>query len=104
MVMTNWQATTFLIGGYFDVADASPVFTVVDGLTWMRQSVLRNSMVRQLGVKKTRGQELLFGVYMFRITSSGIKVFAAVQSMPQNQSTLLPPLTIKHRKRSCANR
>jgi len=45
-VMTSWQATTFLIGEYFAETGANPVFTVADGLIWLRQSVQRNSMVR----------------------------------------------------------
>jgi circadian clock protein KaiC len=44
MLMTSWQATTFLLGEYFSEIDANPVFTVADGLIWLRQSVLRNSM------------------------------------------------------------
>ena len=43
MLMTSWQATTFLIGEYFTETDANPVFTVADGLIWLRQSVQRNS-------------------------------------------------------------
>jgi circadian clock protein KaiC len=39
MLMTSWQATTFLIGEYFNETDANPVFTVADGLIWLRQSV-----------------------------------------------------------------
>ena len=46
IMMTGWQATTFLIGEYFSETDENPVFTVADGLIWMRQSVQRNSMVR----------------------------------------------------------
>ena len=48
MLMTSWQATTFLIGEYFTENDPSPIFTVADGLIWLRQSVQRNSVVRQL--------------------------------------------------------
>ena len=48
MQMTSWQATTFLIGEYFTEADPNPIFTVADGLIWLRQSVQRNSMVRTL--------------------------------------------------------
>ena len=47
MLMTSWQATTFLIGEYFSEDDPNPVFTVADGLIWLRQSVQRNSMVRK---------------------------------------------------------
>ena len=39
MLLTSWQATTFLIGEYFNETDANPVFTVADGLIWLRQSV-----------------------------------------------------------------
>jgi circadian clock protein KaiC len=59
MLMTSWQATTFLIGEYFVGVDASPVFTVADGLIWLRQSVQRNSMVRKMEVMKMRGQPTL---------------------------------------------
>jgi circadian clock protein KaiC len=55
MLMTTWQATTFLIGEYFTETDANPVFTVADGLIWLRQSVQRNSMVRKLEILKMRG-------------------------------------------------
>lgn len=76
MEMTGWQATTFLIGEYFTETDANPVFTVADGLIWLRQSVQRNSMVRKLEVMKMRGQATLPGLHSFRITAQGISVFA----------------------------
>jgi circadian clock protein KaiC len=76
MLMTSWQATTFLIGEYFVETDANPVFTVADGLIWMRQSVMRNSVVRKLEVMKMRGQATLPGLHTFRIDHSGVRVFA----------------------------
>lgn len=80
MLMTSWQATTFLIGEYFteteSEADANPVLTVADGLIWLRQSVQRNSMVRKMEVMKMRGQPTLPGLHTFRIGSAGIEVFA----------------------------
>jgi circadian clock protein KaiC len=75
MLMTSWQATTFLIGEYFSEVDANPVFTVADGLLWLRQSVQRNSMVRKIEIMKMRGQPTLPGLHTFRIGSAGIKVF-----------------------------
>jgi circadian clock protein KaiC len=75
MLMTSWQATTFLIGEYFNENDANPVFTVADGLIWLRQTVQRNSMVRKLEVLKMRGQPTLPGLHTFRIDSSGVRVF-----------------------------
>ena len=65
--MTSWQATTFLIGEYFVETDANPVFTVADGLIWLRQSVQRNSMVRKIEIMKMRGQPTLPGLHTFRI-------------------------------------
>ncbi|MFD0740387.1 RAD55 family ATPase [Lysobacter koreensis] len=75
VLMTSWQATTFLIGEY-SATDANPVFTVADGMVCLRQSVQRNSMVRKLEVMKMRGQATLPGLHTFRISSAGIQVFA----------------------------
>ena len=77
-LMTNWHATTFLIGEYVNEADAgsNPVFTVADGLIWLRQSVERNSVVRKMEILKMRAQPSLPGLHSFRIDASGIKVFA----------------------------
>ncbi|PKV11089.1 ATPase domain-containing protein [Xanthomonas prunicola] len=80
MLMTSWQATTFLIGEYFVETDANPVFTVADGLIWLRQSVQRNSMVRKLEVMKMRGRPSLPGLHSFRIDSAGLRVFAPIPS------------------------
>ncbi|MBC7940866.1 MAG: AAA family ATPase [Chitinophagaceae bacterium] len=80
MLMTSWQATTFLIGEYFVETDANPVFTVADGLIWMRQSIHRNSMVRKLEIMKMRGQPSLPGLHTFRIGKEGVRVFAPRQS------------------------
>lgn len=76
MLMTSWQATTFLIGEYFNEVDANPVFTVADGLIWLRQSVQRNSMVRKMEIMKMRGQPTLPGLHTFRIDHSGVRLFA----------------------------
>jgi circadian clock protein KaiC len=75
-LMTSWQATTFLIGEYFAENDPNPVFTVADGMIWLRQSVERNSVVRKMEVAKMRGAATLAGLHTFRITSGGIHVFA----------------------------
>lgn len=79
VMMTSWQATTFLIGEYFSQTESNPIFTVADGLIWMGQSVQRNSMVRQMQIMKMRGQPSLPGLHTFRINQNGINVFAPVQ-------------------------
>lgn len=81
MLMTSWQATTFLIGEYLAESDPNPIFTVADGLIWMRQSVQRNSMVRKMEIMKMRGQPTLPGLHTFRIDSSGVKIFAPVRNV-----------------------
>lgn len=90
MLMTSWQATTFLIGEYFTETDANPVFTVADGLIWMRQSIQRNSMVRKIEIMKMRGQATLPGLHTFRIRSAGIEVFppAGVPSVADIEATV----------------
>jgi circadian clock protein KaiC len=81
MLLTSWQATTFLVGEYFNETDANPVFTVADGLIWLRQTVQRNSMVRKLEIMKMRGQASLPGLHTFRIDRTGIRVFAPAQAV-----------------------
>ena len=76
LLMTSWQATTFLIGEYASEIEPNPVFTVSDGLIWLRQSVQRNSMVRKMEIVKMRGQATLPGLHTFRIGPSGVEVFA----------------------------
>lgn len=81
MLMTTWQATTFLLGEYFNETDANPVFTVADGLIWLRQSVQRNSMVRKMEILKMRGQPTLPGLHTYRISTAGIEVFAPASAV-----------------------
>jgi circadian clock protein KaiC len=76
VMMTSWQATTFLIGEYFTDSDPNPVFTVSDGLIWLRQSLQGNSMVRKMEIMKMRGQPTLPGLHTFRIGPAGLQVFA----------------------------
>jgi circadian clock protein KaiC len=76
VLMTSWQATTFLLGEYFSGADANPIFTVADGLIFLSQSVERNSVVRKMEIMKMRGQPTLAGLHTFRISANGVKVFA----------------------------
>jgi len=91
MLMTSWQATTFLVGEYFAEVDASPVFTVADGLIWLRQSVQRNSMVRKMEVMKMRGQPTLPGLHTFRIGGAGIEVFAPAGHAAANDKAMATP-------------
>lgn len=77
MQMTNWQATTFLIGEYLaPETESSPVFTVADGILSLSQNLHRNSMVRKIQVVKMRGQAQAPGLHTFRITDNGIHIFA----------------------------
>lgn len=98
VLMTSWQATTFLIGEYFTETDVNPVFTVADGLIWLRQSVHRNSMVRKIEIMKMRGQLTLPGLHSFRIGPAGIQVFAPAYTIASedtgNQVPLGPRLSM----------
>jgi circadian clock protein KaiC len=94
VLMTSWQATTFLIGEYAADTETNPVFTVSDGLIWLHQSVQRNSMVRKMEVMKMRGQPTLAGVHTFRISKAGIQVFppASAAARPSG-NTVRPQVT-----------
>lgn len=80
IMMTSWQATTFLIGEYAEPGDVNPVFTVADSLIWLRQSNHRNSMVRKIEIVKMRGQAALPGLHAFRINEKGIQIYAPVRT------------------------
>ncbi|MEP7313857.1 MAG: ATPase domain-containing protein [Pseudomonadota bacterium] len=81
IMMTGWQATTFLIGQFPSEHEEDPVYSVADGLIWMHQSVQRNSMVRKMEVIKMRGQPTLPGLHTFRIETAGIEVFAPAHTI-----------------------
>jgi circadian clock protein KaiC len=77
LFLASWQATTFLIGEYAeDELRDNPIFTVADGLFWLRQTAERNSIVRKLQVIKLRGQDSVPGLHTFRITDAGVQAFS----------------------------
>jgi len=77
LLLTSWQATTFLVGEYVEgeIRD-NPVFTVSDGLLWLYQAADRNSIVRKLQIVKLRGQASVPGLHTFRITQDGLQAFS----------------------------
>jgi circadian clock protein KaiC len=88
ILLSGWQATTFLVGEYLSESDPHPVFTVADGLLSLFQSVHRNSMVRKIQVLKMRGQATSPGVHTFRITSNGIEIYPA--ALVRDDTTAVP--------------
>lgn len=82
LLLTSWQATTFLIGEYSDgEMRGNPVFTVADGLFWLHQSTERNSIVRKLQIVKLRGQGNVPGLHTFRIDEDGLQAFSRTLGM-----------------------
>src|SRR6202451_4159800 len=77
LLLTSWQATTFLVGAYVGGESRdNPVFTVSDGLLWLYQASERNSIVRKLQIVKLRGQASVPGLHTFRITPAGLQAFS----------------------------
>jgi circadian clock protein KaiC len=77
LFLASWQATTFLLGEYAeDELRDNPIFTVADGLLWLRQTTERNSIVRKLQIIKLRGQASVPGLHTFRITDAGLQAFS----------------------------
>ena len=97
MLMTGWQATTFLIGEYLTEIDSNPVFTVADGLIWLRQSVQSNSVVRKMEIMKMRGQRTLPGLHTFRISAAGIQVFAPAPVAQPTETPTASPTVVRLR-------
>jgi circadian clock protein KaiC len=77
VLLTIWQATTFLIGEYTtDEIQGNPIFTVCDGLIVLSQIAERNSVVRKLQIMKLRGQGSVPGLHTIRIGDSGLQAFS----------------------------
>jgi circadian clock protein KaiC len=93
LVLTTYEATTFLLGEYADGERDSAVFTVADGLLWLSQEIDRNSVVRKLQVIKMRGQGQIPGLHTARITDKGYSVFPRILK-PEEITTEHP---LKHR-------
>jgi len=93
LVLTSYEATTFLIGEYADGEHDSAVFTVADGLLWLYQAIDRNSVVRKLHAMKMRGQGQIPGLHMARITDAGYSVFPRLLKPAE----IIPGHPLKHR-------
>ncbi len=102
LYLTSWEATTFLIGEYSEgeLRD-NPVFTVCDGLFWLTQNTMRNSVVRKLQIMKLRGQNSVPGLHTIRINGDGLQAFSRTlglagkkerPSNPRRLSTGVPEL------------
>ena len=92
--LTSWETTSFLISEYANEQQEQqhPVFTVADGIVWLRQAVDRNSVVRKLQVMKVRGQPFMPGLHTFRITGAGLEVFPRT---PSQQSDRRPGTAVR---------
>jgi circadian clock protein KaiC len=89
LFLASWQATTFLIGEYAeDELRDNPIFTVADGLIWLRQTAERNSIVRKLQIIKLRGQASVPGLHTFRITDAGLQAFSRTFGLTGQRSHL----------------
>jgi circadian clock protein KaiC len=87
LFLASWQATTFLIGEYAeDELRDNPIFTVADGLFWLRQTAERNSIVRKLQIVKLRGQASVPGLHTFRITDAGLQAFSRTFGLSGHKS------------------
>ncbi|NBV87096.1 MAG: AAA family ATPase [Verrucomicrobia bacterium] len=77
LFLSTWEATTILVGEYFEADnDHHAVFSLADGLIWLRQVAERNSVVRKLQVVKMRGRGTVPGLHTFRINENGIQTFS----------------------------
>ncbi|MBC8163926.1 MAG: AAA family ATPase [Roseiflexaceae bacterium] len=89
--LTSWQATTFLIGEYYDrELHTNPVLTIADGVFQLSQQADRNSVVRKLQVVKSRGQAVMPGLHTFRMNQAGIQVYPRMSIVTAEGERLRP--------------
>ena len=73
LLLASWDVTSLLIGEYSEQElQSKPEFTVADGIFWLSQHELSNSVMRKLQVIKLRGMPVLAGRHAFRITGEGL--------------------------------
>jgi circadian clock protein KaiC len=75
MLMTSWQATTFLIGEYHVEDRRQPGVHRVLRADLAAPERAAHSMVRKMEVMKMRGQATLPGLHTFRVNAAGLEVF-----------------------------
>lgn len=89
--LTTWEVTSFLVGEYSaEEQRDNPMFTVADGILWLRQAVQGNSVVRKLQVMKLRGQAPISGLHAFRITDDGLRIFPRIGERPRPEPRRRP--------------
>jgi circadian clock protein KaiC len=77
LTLTTYEATTFLIGEYLEQeSQSNPVFTVADGIIWLHQTMIRNSVVRRVQVMKMRGQAHVPGLHTVKLSDEGMRIFS----------------------------
>jgi circadian clock protein KaiC len=90
LLMTSWEATTFLLGEYGDGESDNAVFTVADSILRLYQSIERNSVVRKLQVMKIRGQGQIPGLHTARISDDGYSVFPRLLKPEERKGSWRP--------------
>ena len=88
--LASWEATSFLVGEYELAESHNPIFTVADGILWLRQTVERSSCVRQLQVTKSRACATIPGLHTFTISGDGVRVFP--RTLPRTDAPLNAPV------------
>ncbi len=97
LLLTGWEATTFLIGEYeAHDAECNPIFTVADGIVWITQATSRNSIVRKLQIMKMRGQGQIPGLHTVKISDAGIRVYPRLPN-PDRPSAKRPDRQLRRK-------
>ena len=91
LVLTTYEATTFLIGEYSEQErNSNPVFTVADGILWLSQVVVHNSAVRRVQAMKMRGAAPVPGLHTIKLTDHGLRVYPRL-SKPDERTVVSGP-------------
>ena len=88
-----WDCTVLLLGEFTEQHfNANPLFSVVDGLIVATQAQVAGEQRRVMRVVKMRGTNHNRDPHTFRISSSGIKVFAPKVAFEQDVNATNPAL------------
>ena len=76
LLLTSWQATTFLVGEYVEGESGQSRIHGFRRPLLALPAADRNSIVRKLQIVKLRGQAFVPGLHTFRITQDGLQAFS----------------------------
>jgi circadian clock protein KaiC len=99
--LTSYEATTFLVGEYLEQeSNSNPIFTVADGIIWLHQAVVANSVVRRAQVMKMRGAAQTPGLHTLTLSDDGMRIYPRLPRLESAPSEAIESKGVAEEKKT----